>query len=400
VEDAATDSEPPSGAALAVSLGRGESAGLLAVHDAYGPDLIGYAQFLLASRRAPAGAAAGADVHPADEAAEVVLDALLAATGAAADLTDPDRMRAWLLALTRNECLRRRPGTSAPATVEAAELGRRGLGPVDVAALLGFAPAALPSRVPAVETVPAWLRAELVAGAGPDGASRRAALTRRARPFDSDGFPVPLDRRRLSGKVLAWSAGAVVVVALALLVGLPANGNAGGGVGPEPAALAIAPSAASAAPVPASDDPIPTLAGGAFAAGAPVDGAVPAQPPATHPSRTTAPPPPVVAAPDRPDAQTADRSAGSSGALELSWSPAAGLACGGTWTAHLHVTTGGVDVAKVVAVSSRGGVVTLQRDGDGWSGDLTNLPTDRTVTVTVFAEGSVRRASARLGTDC
>ena len=67
--------------------------------------------------------------------------------------TDPDRMRGWLLALTRNECLRRRPGSPGPSAAEAAELGRRGLGPVDVAALLGFAPAALPGRVPAVETV-------------------------------------------------------------------------------------------------------------------------------------------------------------------------------------------------------------------------------------------------------
>jgi hypothetical protein len=238
----ATDSDHPSGAALAAALGRADEAGLLAAHDSYGPDLLGYAEFLLAGRSSAA-------TEPADEAAAAVLDALLVASGAVADLADRDRMPTWLFALTRNECLRRGAVTAPEA--EAAELGRRGLGPLQVAALLGFAPAALPGRVPPTATPPAWLEAELVAAAGPEGAGRRAELTRRARPFEPDGFPVPLDRRRLSSKVLAWSAGAVVVIALGLLVGLPAKGNAGGS-GPAPAALAgtPAPTAVAAPPAP------------------------------------------------------------------------------------------------------------------------------------------------------
>ena len=96
--DSATDSQPPSRPALAAALGRGDEAGLLAAHDAYGPDLFRYADFLLAGHP---------DAERADEAAGAVLDALLAATGAVADLVDPERMLPWLLALTRNECLRR-----------------------------------------------------------------------------------------------------------------------------------------------------------------------------------------------------------------------------------------------------------------------------------------------------
>jgi hypothetical protein len=378
VGDSATDSEPPSGAALAVALGGGSEAGLLAAHDAYGADLFGYAGFLLAGRT---------DV----EAAGAVLDALLAASGAVADLADPDRMPAWLLALTRNECLRR--GAVAAPDAEAAELSRRGLGPFDVAALLGFAPATLPGRVPPAEAAPAWLQAELVAAAGPSGAARRAELARRARPFEPDGFPVPLDRRRLSGKVLAWSAAAVVVVALGLLVALPTNGNAG------PTAVAPAALGSSAAPaagaVPAGEavDPIPTLGSTPFGAGSP--------PPAVANEADAGSPAPPAAAPTVPQARTdaADRQSRDAGSLELTWAP--GPSCGDEWTARLHVTTGGVEVSRVVAVAVRtGGSVALHRDGDGWSGDLAGLPTHRTVTVTVSTDGPVPPTSARLRTNC
>jgi DNA-directed RNA polymerase specialized sigma24 family protein len=370
---------------LAVSLGRGEAEGLLAAHDAYGSDLIGYAEFLLASQPAET------DAHLADEAADAVLDALLVSTGAVADLTDPTRMRAWLLALTRNECLRRRSGVGPPPNSEAAELGRRGLGPTDVAALIGFAPAELPSRLPAVETVPAWLRAELVAAAGPDGAGKRAELLRQARPFEADGFPVPLDRRRLSGRALAWSAGIAVLIAIGLLVALPARSA---GVAPAAEPLLAAAVTDPAAPAPETE-PLPTLAETPFG---------PLTAPATPPPATVAPrtrtvpaPPPAtttVAAPAGPDARTQDVPA--DGRLAVSWTP---VACGDGWTARVHATTGGADASRVVAVAARTGVVRLQRDGDGWSGTLAGLPTDRTVTVTVLARG-LRPASARLTAHC
>jgi DNA-directed RNA polymerase specialized sigma24 family protein len=396
------DWEPPSGAVLAAALGRGETAGLLAAHDAYGPDLIGYAEFLLATRPAAAGVHLGVHLgdHLGDEAAAAVLDALLAATGAVADLSNPDRLRAWLLALTRNECLRRRPGPGGPSASEAAELGRRGLGPVDVASLLGFAPAALPSRLPAVETVPAWLRGELAAASGAEGADRRAELTRRARPFEADGFPVPLDRRRLSGKVLAWSAAVVVLIAVGLLIALPTHGSAGTAIeaGPVLAAVSEAP---EGAPAEAADAPLPTLADAPFGSTTPAPPVTTtlAPPPATSaPPAATTSAAPTAQPPARPDAQTADRA--SRGGLSLSWSPAPGLACTGSWTAQLRVDTGGVTVSQVVAVGRNGARADLHQDGDGWSGQLSGLPTNRSVTVTVFAQGPVRPASARLSSNC
>ncbi|HST66897.1 MAG TPA: hypothetical protein VLM05_17075 [Mycobacteriales bacterium] len=383
------DTEPPSGAVLAVSLGRAEAEGLLAAHDAYGSDLIGYAEFLLASRPAET------DVHLADEAADAVLDALLVSTGAVAELTEPGRMRAWLLALTRNECLRRRSGLGAPPEAEAAELGRRGLGPVDVAALIGFAPAELPSRVPAVEPVPAWLRAELIAAAGPEGAERRAELLRQARPFETDGFPVPLDRRRLSSRALAWSAAVAVLIAIGLLVALPAR--SAGVAAPSTPLLAAA---ATDVPAPAAaDEPLPTLAETPF--GPPEATTPPPAAASTVVPRPTAPAPPpataTVAAPQRPDAQV--DAVPADGTLAVSWTPAGAVRCGDRWSARLHVTTGGRDVSRVFALAPRAGAVQLGRDGDGWSGTLTGLPTDRPVTVTVFGPG-LRPATARLSTDC
>jgi hypothetical protein len=87
----------------------------------------------------------------------------------------------------------------------------------------------------------------------------------------------------------------------------------------------------------------------------------------------------------------------SAGSVEVSVTQ---VSCGESWSAHLHATTGGVDVSRVTAVARTGAVVALHRDGDGWSGDLTGLPTNRSVTVSVFADGPVRPGSARLRADC
>ena len=391
MSESGTESHAPSGAALAVALGGGTEAGLLAAYDAYGPDLFGYAEFLLAGR---------SDTDGTDQAAAAVLDAMLVATGTAGELTDPDRMLPWLLALTRNECLRR--GAGAAAEDEAAELGRRGLGPFDVAALLGFAPASLPGRVAQEHAPPDWLRAELAAAAGAEAAAFRAELARRARPFEPDGFPIPLDRRRLSGKVLAWSAAVVVVIALGLLVALPTKGNAGSAAAPAAPAEVAEPSTA-AAPAEAADEPVPTLGqapfGSAGAASAPVT--APSTAVAAEADAGTRSPAPASRAAAAPQART-DGSGGRSrgaGSIEVSWTAATG-SCGDTWSAHLHATTGGVEVSRVTAVARTGAVVALHRDGDGWSGDLTGLPTRGSVTVSVFADGPVRPGSARLRADC
>ena len=384
MSDSATDPEPPSAAALALALGRGNEAGLLAACDAYGPDLFAYAEFLLSP---------GPD---ADQAAGAVLDALLAATGAVGDLTDPDRMFPWLLALTRNECLRR--GGGAAAEDEAAELGRRGLGPFEVAGLLGFAPAALPRPVPPEDAPPEWLQSELLAAAGPEAVALRAELTRRARPFESDGFPIPLDRRRLSGKVLAWSAAAVVVVAAGLLVALPTKGNAGSSAVAPAAVAEVAATTASEEPAESADGPVPTLGQAPFgsAGGASASlGSAPSAAVAAEADAGPRSPVPSTAAP-----RATARQSPTTGSIEVSWSSASD-SCNDTWSALVRATTAGVQVSRVTAVASRtGATVALHRDGSGWSGILTGLPTNGGVTVAVFADGSVRPGSARLRADC
>jgi hypothetical protein len=388
VSESGTESHTPSGAALAVALGGGTEAGLLAAYDAYGSDLFGYAEFLLAGR---------SDTDRADQAAAAVLDALLVATGTVGELTDPDRILPWLLALTRNECLRR--GAGAAAEDEAAELGRRGLGPLDVAALLGFAPAPLPGPVPPENVPPDWLLTELLAAAGPEAVALRAELTRRARPFEPDGFPIPLDRRRLPGKVLAWSAAAVVVIALGLLVVLPTKGNSGPpAVAPAAAGQADTP-ATTVAPGEPADVQAPPLGqpeigsiGGGSASVGPAPSTAVAGEAEAGASRAAS----TAASPAATD--PAGRQSPTSGSVEVSWYAVSG--CGGTWSAHVHATTGGVEVSAVTAdVSRTGATVALQPDGDGWSADLTGLPTNGMITVTVVADG-VRPGTARLRAAC
>ncbi|MFL6128973.1 MAG: hypothetical protein ACJ73E_07895, partial [Mycobacteriales bacterium] len=240
--------DPAAQTRLAGSLAEGIE-GLVAVHDAIAPDLHAYACFLLAPGR-----------HAADDGpAEAVLDALLVAGETAGELVDRALARAWLYALTRNECLRlasRRCTDWPVADAEAAELGRwHGLAPAEVGAVLGYAAPASAEPGPAVpaKEPPGWLRAELVAALGVDGAGRRAELARRAHPYDPEGFPVPVDHRRLSARTLAWSAAAVVLIALALLVTLPPGGATSALPGPALAAAVPAPAAASTLPL------LPTL---------------------------------------------------------------------------------------------------------------------------------------------
>jgi RNA polymerase sigma factor (sigma-70 family) len=77
---------------LVTSIVAGDPAGLAAAYDKYAADLYGYCRTLL---REP------------DDAADVVQDTFLIATSKLAGLRDPGRLRAWLFAVARNECLHR-----------------------------------------------------------------------------------------------------------------------------------------------------------------------------------------------------------------------------------------------------------------------------------------------------
>jgi hypothetical protein len=371
---------------------------LVAVHDAIALDLHAYAWFLLAPGR-----------HAADAGpAEAVLDALLVAGETAEELVDPGLTRAWLYALTRNECLRRAGRSAGPPEpdAEVAELcWQHGLAPAEVGAVLGWAarvPAEAGRPLPVAAPVPAppgWLREELVAALGVEAGGRRAELARRAHPYDPEGFPVPVDHHRLSARALAWSAAAVVLTALALLITVPAGGPTG--TSPGPALAAEMPGPAAAASFPAAA--LPTLVATGFA-----------EAPQTS-SRASRPTPdrgvPGQAAPATTPAGTPTARAGTAGAgrpaagLVMSWRPAGD--CGSTWTADLRVRVYGREesaVTRVTATAAGGGSVALSRTGWGWAGTLTGLPSGRTATVTVTAgaaDGStVRSVSQELTHTC
>jgi RNA polymerase sigma factor (sigma-70 family) len=77
---------------LVTAIVAGDTEGLAAAYDKYAADLYGYCRTLL---REP------------DDAADVVQDTFLIAASKLAGLRDPGRLRAWLFAVARNECLRR-----------------------------------------------------------------------------------------------------------------------------------------------------------------------------------------------------------------------------------------------------------------------------------------------------
>jgi RNA polymerase sigma factor (sigma-70 family) len=95
---------------LAASIARSELAGLAAAFDQYATSLYGYCQSLL--------------VYPAD-AADAVHDTFVILWTKIPCLQDPDRLRAWLFALARNECsMRPRAGALSAPRTDTGELTR------------------------------------------------------------------------------------------------------------------------------------------------------------------------------------------------------------------------------------------------------------------------------------
>jgi RNA polymerase sigma factor (sigma-70 family) len=102
--------DPPtrSDGQIAASIARSELAGLAAAFDRYGTGLYGYCQSLL--------------IYPAD-AADAVHDTFVVAWTKIPCLQEPDRLRAWLFAIARNECYRRpRAGALSAPPAETGEM--------------------------------------------------------------------------------------------------------------------------------------------------------------------------------------------------------------------------------------------------------------------------------------
>src|ERR1051326_8004696 len=83
----------------------GDPAGLGVAYDRYAPPLYAYCRSMLR--------------EPAD-AADAVQDTFVIAVAKLPGLRDPGKLRAWLYAVARNECLRRLRGTEATSALEEA----------------------------------------------------------------------------------------------------------------------------------------------------------------------------------------------------------------------------------------------------------------------------------------
>jgi RNA polymerase sigma factor (sigma-70 family) len=77
---------------IVASIVAGNPEGLAAAYDRYADDLFGYCQSLL---------------QDPNDAADAVQDTFVIAVSKLAGLRDPERLRAWLFAVARNECLHR-----------------------------------------------------------------------------------------------------------------------------------------------------------------------------------------------------------------------------------------------------------------------------------------------------
>jgi hypothetical protein len=154
------------------------------------------------------------------------------ATAKLRDLRDPARLRSWLYAVARNECLRRlRAGAALSVLGEAADI------PVETAQLAG--------AVPMAAMLPGFRERVLrvLADRSPAGQAHRLTVANRAGPFGSQGFPKPISppgagpwqRILRHPRAMVAGAAASILVAGAIVLGVfasphppPSAGSAGG----------------------------------------------------------------------------------------------------------------------------------------------------------------------------
>jgi len=235
----------------------GDRAGLIAAHDTHAADLYDYCLWA---------------VEDAAAAEDAVHGALLAAAAQPDLLDQPDRLRPWLYAAARKECLRaaRRPGGPrflgsaagdegpaaspqarqrlslvrraaaqlGPRDREIAELAlRHGLSAAELAAILGTSTASMRAAILRISTelsaicgddaqqlffawhmdaAPAALHARVLASA--DAPERIAHFARRANPAGRSGLPSPLPPRHRRVRALVAAFGITVLVLSSVLL--------------------------------------------------------------------------------------------------------------------------------------------------------------------------------------
>jgi DNA-directed RNA polymerase specialized sigma24 family protein len=275
----------------------GDADGLGEAYDRYALPLYTYCRFMLP------------DLDPMGSSAEAVQDTFIIAVAKVPGLSDPDRLRSWLHAVARNECLRRLgpqyPESAAPATPPA-----------------GF-PAPEGAMPPVV--LPDGLRDKVLAACAdnsPTGRAYRVSVIHRAGPFGRNGFPRPavpsgprwwhdIRRRPRAAAAVAAAGGAVLlggIVALLMLGsshqtptapvalggGIPALGasSAPAGGPSSPTHKPGTKAGTTASPVPADGS---TLSPGAASAQATVSKTTPSSPvspsPSSSPSSSSPPAP-------------------------------------------------------------------------------------------------------------
>ncbi len=193
---------------LVAAIAAGDPGGLAEAYDRYAAPLYTYCRFMLP------------DPDPMGHAASAVRDTFIVATVKLEGLRDPDKLRSWLHAVARNECLRQL-GADTGAGSATRLAGRADPGPMPEAVL----PSALREQV---------LKA--CADDTPTGRAYRASVAHRAGPFGWTGFPRPIlppgprwwYQVRRHPRVAAAIA---AVIAAALAAGITALLTAGGSTG-------------------------------------------------------------------------------------------------------------------------------------------------------------------------
>jgi RNA polymerase sigma factor (sigma-70 family) len=303
--------------ALVAALVAEDPRGLEGAYRGYADRLYAYCDGLL---RDPAGAL------------EAVHDTFVLASQRAGQLREPDRLRPWLYAIARNECLRR--GRAAPAPPEGTEtqdlltaavdalnpgdrevfelVVRHGLPAQDVGDVLGISVGPAQSRLARARarlaealgqpepsalfaayaaapfpTVPTELRPRLELKCFDPGLElEREAILQRAGRFDpATGFPLPRDVRRRR-RLVAAGVAAVAVAALGAAAAGAAIPPLRTAAEPPRALPATATSSPSASPSPVTATATPSP---------PASSSPSTEPPSPPPS--TSPPPPGRTAP-------------------------------------------------------------------------------------------------------
>ena len=144
---------------MVAAIAAGDPDGLAAAYDQFGESLYTYCHLMLPDQ---------------GEVSQAVRDIFLIASARVSELRDPDKLRSWLYAVARNECLRRR--SAAGVTSRPPDVPKAGNG----------------YAVPAAFALPAGLRRQVLKACAdntPAGRAERVSVAHRAGTFGPAGFP-------------------------------------------------------------------------------------------------------------------------------------------------------------------------------------------------------------------